>query len=459
MAIIITSPADGALITTPKIPQLTGIIDIVEPLPDTVVVQNLTIDTTEYPATFWLDETVCRFSCENVSVKDTITDEPLSNTIKVISRYGAEENYQEINYNIKVEYNPTLIDSTIKANDTEVPINAPIILFFNKLMNLGTTFSALTINPTLGGTWNTGDDNSTIFYSYSGELLANTVYTIALQNTATDLFGNAISNPQVISFTTGATKGAKYPTRLGDVLPTNIYRWAARIKNDLYSPIFSEDKFVRNVENQFPALIYPFAHNQYGGKIKEIDEKEAKTYPTTLPQNNRWLIEQVHLGTWLSLRFLGFDGEIVSNNLELGNGTQQARPPQPTTAGSAFSPRGTFGGIETFNTGKPILVWKTPTSNIQNILTLKIELSKDTNFIRPITFNSQYHAEMFTTSSDNGATFAPLINGILGSSTHCKFECPFNLEEGKWSVRTTLSIKNNNTGIIGTESQLPPSIG
>jgi hypothetical protein len=89
-----------------------------------------------------------------------------------------------------------------------VPINSTITLSFSEAMNQTTTQAALSISPAAGCnfSWNASADVLTC--TATSDLSVNTVYTVTLAATASDLAGNELGSSESFSFTTGTGTAA-----------------------------------------------------------------------------------------------------------------------------------------------------------------------------------------------------------------------------------------------------------
>lgn len=80
----------------------------------------------------------------------------------------------------------------------------PITIWFNTYMIKSTVENAFTISPDISGNFKWGtynyDDKTAITFEPNGSLQINTKYTVTLNNTATDLYGDNLKGPYSFSF-------------------------------------------------------------------------------------------------------------------------------------------------------------------------------------------------------------------------------------------------------------------
>jgi hypothetical protein len=110
---------------------------------------------------------------------------------------------------------PNLIDSNLAANATNVPLNAPVMLQFDKVLDPITAENGIAVETRgapVTGTFGFSTDEKTVTFTPTSNWAASTVYTVAYTTQITDTAGNALANPGSFNFTTGTATDTTSPT-------------------------------------------------------------------------------------------------------------------------------------------------------------------------------------------------------------------------------------------------------
>ena len=118
---------------------------------------------------------------------------------------------------------PTLITTNLVNGDTGIPLNAPVMLQFDKPVNPVTQTNGITVQSgspatSVPGTYTFGSGNTTVTFTPTNGFVPNTIYRVSYTAQLTDAPGNALTNPGSFVFTTGtANDSSSSPT----VISTN----------------------------------------------------------------------------------------------------------------------------------------------------------------------------------------------------------------------------------------------
>ena len=96
---------------------------------------------------------------------------------------------------------PPVLSSSSPANGaTDVPVDTPIALTFDRLMDIGKTGAAISVSPSvaLKEAWS----GATVSLTPTTQLAYGTVYTVTVSTAAVDTDGNSPVRPIVVTFTT-----------------------------------------------------------------------------------------------------------------------------------------------------------------------------------------------------------------------------------------------------------------
>jgi len=102
---------------------------------------------------------------------------------------------------------PSFVSANFVNGIGNLPTNSKVILGFNKPINPATVSTGLTIMQganTVPGSWGYSSDFTQAIFTPSPNLLALSPYTVAYTSAITDAVGNALTNPNTLTFTTGA---------------------------------------------------------------------------------------------------------------------------------------------------------------------------------------------------------------------------------------------------------------
>ena len=129
-------------------------------------------------------------------------------------------NLSSLEYSFTVAFNqdttgPNLIGDSPEGNDTNIALNAPVVLQFDKVLDPITAENGITVetggNP-VTGTFAFSADEKTVTFTPTANWAASTVFTVAYSSQITDTAGIALANPGSFNFTTGAATDTAGPT-------------------------------------------------------------------------------------------------------------------------------------------------------------------------------------------------------------------------------------------------------
>jgi 6-phosphogluconolactonase (cycloisomerase 2 family) len=140
---------------------------------------------------------------------------------------------------------PSLLVASPAQAATAVPLNVDVVLQFDKPINPVTRAAGVQVSlagaPVLG-TYSLSTDNRVLTFQPTANLGVNTTYTVTLTAQLTDVAGNSLTNPGVLSFTTGTapdTTGPAIamflPAANADHVGTNVLPYVAF--NERINPI------------------------------------------------------------------------------------------------------------------------------------------------------------------------------------------------------------------------------
>ncbi len=109
---------------------------------------------------------------------------------------------------------PALTGTSPESGDTNVPLNAPVVLQFNDQLDPITAqagFSLQTGGNAVSGTFTYSANDQTFTFTPAAALKASTTYTVIYSSQITDTVGNVLTNPGIFTFTTGASSNTIGP--------------------------------------------------------------------------------------------------------------------------------------------------------------------------------------------------------------------------------------------------------
>jgi hypothetical protein len=110
---------------------------------------------------------------------------------------------------------PNLIGTSPETNDTNIALNAPVMLQFDKVLDPITAENGISVqaggNP-VTGTFGFSKDEKTVAFTPTSIWPANTSFTVAYTTQITDTAGNALASPGSFNFSTGAATDTTAPT-------------------------------------------------------------------------------------------------------------------------------------------------------------------------------------------------------------------------------------------------------
>ena len=130
------------------------------------------------------------------SIQDTCGDKLPSQQFSFTTAFGDDLN------------GPTLTGTSPESGDTNIPLNAQVVLQFNDQLDpitVQTAFSMTTGGTAVPGAFTYSTNDETVTFTPSTPLTASTVYTVNYTAQITDTVGNALTNPGNFSFTTGTS--------------------------------------------------------------------------------------------------------------------------------------------------------------------------------------------------------------------------------------------------------------
>jgi hypothetical protein len=110
---------------------------------------------------------------------------------------------------------PTLTGTSPESGDTNIPLNAQMVLQFNDQLDpitAQTGFSMTTGGNAVPGTFTYSTNDETVTFTPASLLTASTIYTVNYTAQVTDTVGNALTNPGSFSFLTGTAIQASGPS-------------------------------------------------------------------------------------------------------------------------------------------------------------------------------------------------------------------------------------------------------
>ena len=158
--------------------------------------------------------------------------------------------------------NPTLTAPTVTtvaplSGSSGACLNPIVTATFSKAMNPatlnGTTFTVSGPNGTVPGQIAYNADNRTASFTPSGSLAPNTLYTAAISTQSRDVYGNALADPMVWTFTTGVTvcSGVGAPSVLSATPPNGA------CPNTIATAVFSESMNPSTIDSSTFTLTGP----------------------------------------------------------------------------------------------------------------------------------------------------------------------------------------------------------
>jgi hypothetical protein len=103
---------------------------------------------------------------------------------------------------------PSLIGTSPESGDTNIPLNAQVVLQFNEQLDpitAQTGFSMTTGGNAVPGSFTYSMNDETVTFTPASLLMPSTIYTVTYSTQITDTAGNALSNPGSFSFQTGSS--------------------------------------------------------------------------------------------------------------------------------------------------------------------------------------------------------------------------------------------------------------
>jgi hypothetical protein len=110
---------------------------------------------------------------------------------------------------------PMVEDATPREGSTEVFVNVPIVMVFNKEMDRASVEAAFRTSPSVNGTFTW--EGPVARFNVDGFLEEGTTYTYSLDTTALDADGLTLMEPLEVTFTTGSDEDV-YPPRVVSVI-------------------------------------------------------------------------------------------------------------------------------------------------------------------------------------------------------------------------------------------------
>ena len=110
---------------------------------------------------------------------------------------------------------PNLIGSSPQANATNIPLNAPVMLQFDKVLDPITAENGIavaTAGSPVTGTFGFSTDGKTVTFTPTSNWTASTSYTVAYTTQITDAAGNALASPGSFNFLTGSAADTTAPS-------------------------------------------------------------------------------------------------------------------------------------------------------------------------------------------------------------------------------------------------------
>jgi methionine-rich copper-binding protein CopC len=121
---------------------------------------------------------------------------------------------------------PTLTGTSPVNSDTNIALNAPVVLQFDTPVDPITAqagFYMQTGSNTVTGNFTYSTDDKTVTFTPANPLTASTSYTVSYSALITDTTGTALTNPGSFSFTTGTTSDTTAPQVTFVDPPTNTF--------------------------------------------------------------------------------------------------------------------------------------------------------------------------------------------------------------------------------------------
>ena len=110
---------------------------------------------------------------------------------------------------------PAFMGSSPENGDTNIPLNAQIVLQFNDQLDPITAqsgFSLTTGGNAVAGTFTYSANDQTVIFTPAARLAANTIYAVNYTAQITDTVGNTLTNPGSFGFSTGASATTSGPS-------------------------------------------------------------------------------------------------------------------------------------------------------------------------------------------------------------------------------------------------------
>jgi large repetitive protein len=121
---------------------------------------------------------------------------------------------------------PTLTGTSPVNSDTNIALNAPVVLQFDTPIDpitAQTGFSMQTGGNTVAGNFTYSTDDKTVTFTPVSPLTATTSYTVSYSAQITDTTGTALTNPGSFSFTSGTSSDTTGPTVTSVDPPNNTF--------------------------------------------------------------------------------------------------------------------------------------------------------------------------------------------------------------------------------------------
>lgn len=100
----------------------------------------------------------------------------------------------------------SVINSSPGNFEEGVELNSSIVFAMNREIDLSTLGEGFSISPGTEGSFNWDNENNQLTFIPVQELISNIVYTIKLDSTVKDIYGNKLAQPFVLMFSTERTK-------------------------------------------------------------------------------------------------------------------------------------------------------------------------------------------------------------------------------------------------------------
>jgi len=193
----------------------TGSIGIIDSVTDSWVTGALSIDAASRVATLTSAQALAigRLYYVYINYQSPIQDN-CGNNLSTIGYYNYGEYYFTTSFTQDTT-GPNLIGSNLAANATNVPLNAPVMLQFDKVLDPITAENGIAVQTSgaaVTGTFGFSTDEKTVTFTPTSHWAASTVYTVAYTTQVTDTAANSLANPGSFNFTTGTATDTTSPT-------------------------------------------------------------------------------------------------------------------------------------------------------------------------------------------------------------------------------------------------------